>query len=98
MLRKGLKSPLQLQQIDRSYKLTFCSTKHMPLCSSVVREYSTYRVVNTSRLEAPRHLVVHDNLRTFIKYSERSVQNQYKWLASVKCILYALGHCTMYTI
>ena len=39
------------------------------------RVYSKYRVVTTSRLKAPRHLVVHDNLRTFTKYSERSVQN-----------------------
>ena len=29
------------------------------------REYSTYRVVTTSRLKATRHLVVHDNLKTF---------------------------------
>ena len=27
------------------------------------REYSTYRVVTTSRLKAPRDLVVHDNLK-----------------------------------
>ena len=31
------------------------------------REYSTYRVVTTSRLKAKRHLVVHDNLKTFTK-------------------------------
>ena len=39
------------------------------------REYRTYRVVTTSRLKSPRHLVVHDNLNTFPKYSERSVHN-----------------------
>ena len=41
----------------------------------VAREYRTYRVVTTSCLKAPRHLVVHNNLKTFTKYSERSVQN-----------------------
>ena len=41
----------------------------------LVREYSTYRVVTTSRLKAPGHLVVHDNLKTFTKYNERSAQN-----------------------
>ena len=39
----------------------------------VFREYSTYRVVTTSRLKAPRHLVVLFNLKTFTKYSKRSV-------------------------
>ena len=33
-----------------------------------VREYSTYRVVTTIRLKAPRHLVVNNNLKTFTKY------------------------------
>ena len=41
------------------------------------REYRTYRGVTTSRLKAPIPLVVHDNLKTFTKYSERSVQNLY---------------------
>ena len=48
----------------------------------IVREYSTYRVhstyiVHTSRLKAQRArpLVVHDNLKTFTNYCERSVQN-----------------------
>ena len=41
-----------------------------------LREYSTYRVVTTSRLKALRYLVVrvHDNLKAFTNYSERSVQ------------------------
>ena len=39
---------------------------------TVNRKY-TNRVVTTSRLKAPRHLVVHDNLKTFTKYSKRSV-------------------------
>ena len=46
------------------------------------REYTTYRVVNNSRLKAPRH-VVHDILKTLTKYSERAVHNLYG-LASVK--------------
>ena len=55
--------------------------------------YSTYRVVTTSRLKAPRHLVVHDNLKTFTKHSERSVQNLYGLpQLSVLC---ALGICTI---
>ena len=33
----------------------------------LIREYSTYREVTTSRLKEPRHLVVHDNLKTFLK-------------------------------
>ena len=33
-----------------------------------IREYSTYTVVTTSRPKAPRHMVVHDNLKTFTKY------------------------------
>ena len=33
-----------------------------------------YRVV-TNSLKAPRHLIVHDNLKTFTKDGERSVQN-----------------------
>ena len=37
------------------------------------RKYSTYRVVTTCRLKAPRHLVVQNNLKTFTKYSERYV-------------------------
>ena len=37
--------------------------------------YSTYRVVITSRHKAPKHLVALDNLKAFLKYSERSVQN-----------------------
>ena len=58
-----------------------------------IREYSTYRVVTTSLLKAPRHLVVHDNLKTSKKYSERSVQNlQSLPQLSVLC---ALGHCTI---
>ena len=39
------------------------------------REYGNYRVFTSSRLKAPRHLVEHDNLKTFTKYSERAVQN-----------------------
>ena len=42
------------------------------------REYSTYRVVTTTRLEALIHLAVHDNLKTFRKPIV---------LASVKCTL-----------
>ena len=46
-----------------------------PKASSIVaREYSTYRMVTTSRLKAPIHLVVHENLKTFTKYSELSVE------------------------
>ena len=41
----------------------------------VTREYSTYRAVTISRLKTPRHLVLNDNLKTFTKYSERSVEN-----------------------
>ena len=41
----------------------------------VVREYGTDRVVTTSRLKVQRHLVVQDNLKTFTKYSDCSVQN-----------------------
>ena len=52
---------------------------------------STYRVVLTSRLKVPRHLVVHDNLKTFTKYSERSVQN----FVSVK---WTLRSRTLYTL
>ena len=50
------------------------------------REYSINRVVTTSRLKAPRHLVV------LTKYSERSVQNLGFNQLSVLC---ALGHCTI---
>ena len=32
---------------------------------AVAIEYSTYREVTTSRLKAPRHVVVHDNLKSF---------------------------------
>ena len=46
--------------------------------------YSTYRVVTTSRQKVPRHLVVHDNLKKFTKYSERSVETPIG-LVSVKC-------------
>ena len=42
---------------------------------TVTREYSIYRVVTTSRLKAPIHLVVHDNLKTYTKYSKSSVEN-----------------------
>ena len=52
----------------------------------VTRENNTYRVVSTSRLKAPRHLVVHDNLKAFTKYSERSVHHLIG-LASVKCYI-----------
>ena len=46
-----------------------------PIWSIVIgREYSTYRVVTNGCLDAPRHLAVHENLKTFIKYSECSVQ------------------------
>ena len=38
-----------------------------PTCNT--RGYSTYRVVTTNRLKAHRHLVVHDNLKMFTKYS-----------------------------
>ena len=47
--------------------------------------------VTTSRLKAPIPLVVHDNLKTFTKYSERSVQlhNLYGLhQLSVLCALY----------
>ena len=48
----------------------------------------TYRVVTASRLKALRHLVVHDNLKKFRKYIERSVHTtQPVGLASVKCTL-----------
>ena len=43
-----------------------------------IREYRKYREVTTSRLKSPRHLVVHDNLKTF---------TQPKELASVQCTL-----------
>ena len=43
-------------------------------------------MVTTIRLKAPSHLVVHDNLKTFTNYSERSVQKPIG-LASVKCTL-----------
>ena len=57
------------------------------------REYSTYRVVTTSRIKVPRHLVVHDNLkRSQNMYSECSVQNLLLPQLSVLC---ALGHCTI---
>ena len=41
--------------------------------------YSTYRVVTVvlKHLETP---IVHDNLKTLTKYSERSVQNLCSWL------------------
>ena len=32
--------------------------------------------IYTSRLKVPRHLGVHDNLKTFTKYSERPVHSQ----------------------
>ena len=54
------------------------------------RIYSTYRVVTTSRLKAPRRLVVHDNLKSFTKYSKRSVHNL-QGLQQLS-VLYALGH------
>ena len=56
------------------------------------REYSTYRVFTTSRFKATRHLVVHDNLKTFTKFGERS---DAIGLASVKCTLRSL---TLYTL
>ena len=34
-----------------------------------------WSLVTISRLKAPRNLDVHDNPKTFTKYSERSVQN-----------------------
>ena len=64
------------------------------VCKLTPREYSTYRVVTTSRPKAPRHLVVHDNLKTFTKYSERSVQNL-QGLSQLR-VLRALGHCTIW--
>ena len=54
---------------------------------------TTYRVVTASRLKAPRPLVVHDNLKTFTKYSECSVQNL-KGLPQLS-VLCALGHGTI---
>ena len=39
-----------------------------------LREYSTYRVITTSRLQAPRHLVVNDNLKS----SQNAVKVLYK--------------------
>ena len=59
----------------------------------VNREYSTFRVVTTSRLKAPRPLVVHDNLKTFTKYSEHSLHNL-KGLPQLS-VLCALGHCSV---
>ena len=63
------------------------------MLNSYSREYSTYSVVTTSRLTAPRQLVVHVNLKTFTKYNERSVQNQ-KSLPQLS-VLCALRHCTI---
>ena len=44
-------------------------------------------VVTTSRFKALRHLVVHDILKTFTKYTERSVRTTSIGLASTKCTL-----------
>ena len=46
-----------------------------PLWKHIAMKFNTYiRVVTTNGLKAPRHLVVHDNLNTFTKYSESSLQ------------------------
>ena len=57
------------------------------------REYIPYRGVPTSRLKATRQLVVHENLKTFTKYSERTVQNL--WGLCQLSLLCALGHYTI---
>ena len=67
---RSLKDFIKFHQ-NHNKVATYCFTWRTFYC----REYSIYRVVSTSRLEDPRHLVVHDNLKTFTEYSERSVQN-----------------------
>ena len=77
-----LKQCHQFQNIDHKQNLRIISIFKFQLCvlinlQCVQCAMCTYRVVTTSRLKAPRHLVVlvHNNLKTFTKYSERSVHN-----------------------
>ena len=55
-------------------------------CIDTESIYSTNRVVTTSRLKALTHLVVHDNRKTFTKYSTKFCTKPIE-LASVKCTL-----------
>ena len=65
----------------------------LKMSAIVAREYSAYRVVTTSRLKAASHLVIHDNLRTFTKYSESCVQNL--WGLPQLSVFCSLGDCTI---
>ena len=54
-----------------------------------IQRYRTYRALS---IETPWMYIVHDNLKTFKKYSGRSVQ--YISLPQF-CVHFALGHCTI---
>ena len=57
------------------------------------REY----IVHTEwSLKVPRHLIVHDNLRTITKYSARSVQNL-RGLPQLN-LLCVVGHCLQFDV